>query len=289
MYVMCKKDRKKDRSFLARRVFWSFLWSFYGVFFVRAFLTPEIRFFFSRCLLQVYKDVIEKLGPLNFFFQAVEAEHHAKTGDRVTADDMDSKGIKLTEAAARLLDFETMGFLAFSVDLFDILNIYATKWQCHDLEMCDLLDGVLVRFWKTERTKRTKNELFSYYVCYPALQASKPRFFFPRCLLQVYKDVCDKLGPLNFFFQDVEADHHAKTGDAVTAHDMDTNGINLVEVAARLLDFETMGFLAFSVNLFHILDIYATRWQCHDLEMCDLLDGVTRVITKKWRTLTPRR
>ena len=123
-------------------------------------------------------------------------------------------------------------------------------------------------------------------MCYPALQASKPRFFFPRCLLQVYKDVCDKLGPLNFFFQDVEADHHAKTGDAVTAHDMDTKGINLVEVAARFLDFETMGFLAFSVDLFHILDIYATRWQCHDLEMCDLLDGVTRMITKKWRTLT---
>ena len=43
--------------------------------------------------------------------------------------------MELSEVEARLLDFETMAFLAFSSDLFRMFNIYATEWQCHDLEM----------------------------------------------------------------------------------------------------------------------------------------------------------
>ena len=63
-----------------------------------------------------------------------------------------------------------------------------------------------------EHTQYEKYDMKYYY--YSFLRPSKPlnRDFPPRCLVQVYNDVGDKIGPLNSFFQAVEEEHHAKTG-----------------------------------------------------------------------------
>jgi len=72
---------------------------------------------------------------LSYYFQDVEEEHFEQTGDAVKSSDMDAKKMKMSELAARLLDFETMGFLAFAADFTFVLNIYMKKWQAPDLDM----------------------------------------------------------------------------------------------------------------------------------------------------------